>query len=165
MQADEGIEAAEQVNVIVGSPEVGRMGRVDADSMLQTLLDTACVAYHPLTESERVSAEREWRAVYGSAFRGRPRLRHGARAGYEYARQPAGRWLVVPLSSRIVGTPVEPLSRRSTAYEWEGPLVPLGAAHNLEFAVVPLDLSWDHALHARRSRTRRPVLHPTGVAT
>jgi len=121
--------------------------------ILASLLDAAGVTLRPLSEPERAEAERQWRAVYGEAFRGRPRLRHGIRAEAEYARQPAGRWLVAPLSAGVAGTPVAPTGPAATGYECEGPLVPLGAAHAIEFAVFPSDLSWtmlhtheDHAL-------------------
>jgi hypothetical protein len=121
--------------------------------VLQTLLDAAGVAWRPLTESERGEAEQQWRAVYGRAFSGRPRLRHGTRAEFEYTQQFADRWLIVPLSSGVTGTSVAPYNFVPTGYECEGPLVPLGAACDVEFAVSPADLSWtmlhtheDHAL-------------------
>ncbi|MCE9566051.1 MAG: hypothetical protein K8U57_28865 [Planctomycetes bacterium] len=123
------------------------------DSMLQTLLGAAGVTWRPLAESERVEAEQQWRAVYGEAFAGRPRLRHGTRAEFEFARQLADRWLIVPLSSGFPGTSVARYGSVPTGYECEGALVPLGAAHNVEFSVSPADLSWtmlhtheDHAL-------------------
>jgi hypothetical protein len=118
------------------------MGGVARDVVLRTLLETAGVLCRPLTEPERAEAERQWRAVYGRAFRGRPRLRHGSRADFEYAQQPAGRWLVVPLSATVPGTSVAPHGLMPTGYECEGAPVPLGSACGLEFAVAPADLSW-----------------------
>jgi hypothetical protein len=123
------------------------------DSELQSLLSAAGVAWRTLPDAERVEAEAQWRAVYGRAFRGRSRLRHGARADFEYTQQPAGRWLVVPLNSGVEGTAVTPLGPALGGYECEGPVVPLGALCGAEFAVSPADLSWamlytheDHAL-------------------
>ena len=118
------------------------MNRVARDAALQTTLETAGVLCRPLTEVERAEAERQWRAVYGHAFRGRPRLRHGERADFEYAQQPACRWLVVPLSSGVDGTSVSPRGPAQTGYECEGSPVPLGAVCGIEFAVAPADLSW-----------------------
>src|SRR4051794_23285847 len=112
------------------------------DAELQSLLDAAGVSWRTLTDAEQVQAEAQWRAVYGRAFRGRSRLRHGARADFEYAQQPAGRWLVVPLTSGVEGTAVTPLDRQLDGYECEGPLVPLGSLCGAEFAVSPADLSW-----------------------
>ena len=123
------------------------------DAELRSLLDSAGVAWRPLAEAERAEAEAQWRAVYGRAFRGRPRLRHGGRADFEYARQPAGRWLVVPLTAGVEGTSVSPPGPALGGYECEGPVVPLGSLCGAEFAVSPADLSWtmlytheDHAL-------------------
>jgi hypothetical protein len=118
------------------------MTEVGRAALLRALLGAAGISCRPLTEPERAEAERQWRAVYGGAFRGRPRLRHGPRADFEYARQPAGRWVVVPLSAEAPGTSVSPRGPAQTGYECEGPPVPLGAACGLEFAVAPADLSW-----------------------
>jgi len=96
------------------------MADVLRNALLRTLLDAAGVAWRPLTESERAEAERQWRAVYGGAFAGRPRLRHGARAEFEFAQQFADRWLIVPLSSGVPGTSVAPYGAVPTGYECEG---------------------------------------------
>lgn len=134
-------------------PEVERMSGAGRDTLLRALLEAAAVTYRSLPEVERADAERQWRAVYGRAFRDRPRLRHGARADFEYARQPAGRWLVVPLSAEVPGTAVSPCGSVATGYECDGPPVPLGTACAVEFAVAPANLGWtmlytheDHAL-------------------
>lgn len=123
------------------------------DAELRELLDSAGVAWRLLTGEERAEAESQWRAVFGRAFRGRPRLRQGARADFECARQPAGRWLVVPLTSGVEGTSVSPPGPALGGYECEGPVVGLGLLCGAEFAVSPADLSWamlytheDHAL-------------------
>jgi hypothetical protein len=118
------------------------MGSVARDAVLRTLLEAAGVLCRPLTDSERAEAESQWRAVYGRAFRGCPRLRHGSRAEFEFAQQPAGRWLVVPIGAKVPGTSVAPHGAVPTGYECEGPLVPLGAACDVEFAVAPADLAW-----------------------
>jgi hypothetical protein len=115
---------------------------MSCDAELRSLLDTAGVAWRPLTEAERAEAEAQWRAVYGQAFRGRPRLRQGARADFEYARQPGGRWVVVPLSSAVEGTPVSPPGYTLSGYECDGPVIPLGSLCRAEFVVTPANLSW-----------------------
>ncbi len=121
------------------------------DAKLQALLNAAGVSWQRLPDAERVEAEAQWRAVYGRAFRGR--LKHGSRADFEYTQPPAGRWLVVPLTSEVEGTAVSPHGLHLGGYECEGPLVPLGFFCTAEFAVSPADLSWtmlytheDHAL-------------------
>jgi hypothetical protein len=123
------------------------------DAELRSLLDAARVTWRPLTNAERAEAEEQWRAVYGQAFRRRPRLRHGARADFEYAQQPAGRWLIVPLAAGVEGTAVSPIGPAVGGYECDGPVIALGVLCNSEFAVSPADLSWamlytheDHAL-------------------
>lgn len=123
------------------------------DADLRSLLDVAGVSWRPLPEAERAEAEIQWRDVYGRAFRGRSRLRKSLRADMEYSRQPAGRWLLVPLTSGVEGTSVSPHGLSLCGYECEGPVVALGTLCNSEFAVSPADLSWamlytheDHAL-------------------
>ena len=112
------------------------------DAELRALLDAAGVSWRPFTEAERREAEEQWRAVYGRAFRGRPRVRQGSRADYEYAQQPAGRWLVVPLTSGVEGTSVSPIGLSLSGHECDGPVVALGSLCGSEFAVSPADLSW-----------------------
>jgi len=96
------------------------------DGELQELLEAAGVLWRPLVEAERADAESHWRSVYGQAFRGRPRLRHRARADAEYSRQPPCRWLVVPLSSGVEGTPHSCLAEHFIA------VVPPGFADRMD---------------------------------
>jgi hypothetical protein len=98
--------------------------------------------WQPLTEADRREAEEQWREVYGRAFCGQSRLRRGLRADYEYSQQPAGRWLLVPLTSGVEGTSVSPIGLSLSAYECDGPVVALGSLCGSEFAVSPADLSW-----------------------
>jgi hypothetical protein len=112
------------------------------DGELRDLLDAAGVIWRPLAEAERAEAEAHWRSVYGNAFRGRPQMRHGARADTEYSQQAHCRWLVVPLTSGVKGTPAHPRTAVLSGHECEGPVVPLGGLCNAEFAVTPVDLSW-----------------------
>jgi hypothetical protein len=91
--------------------------------------------------------------VYGRAFRGRPRLRHGAKADYEYRGQACDRYLIISFSAGVPGLPVHVYRRAIAAYECRGPLIALGAFCDAEFFISPPDLSWsmihtheDHAL-------------------
>ena len=111
------------------------------DTRLSDLLESAGVLKRVLTEEERQEAEQQWREVYGDVFR-RGRVRQGSKADYEYSRQPPCRWLAVPLTSEVPGTSLAPAARTAIGCECEGPLVPLGAVHHVEFAVAPVDLSW-----------------------
>jgi hypothetical protein len=120
---------------------------------LQDDLSRAGVEWDRLTEPARVEAEAAWRRVYGEAFRGRPRLRHGARADYEYSCQSCDHYLIVPFSASVPGLPVHVYRRAIGAYECRGPLIPLGAFCDAEFFICPPDLTWamvhtheDHAL-------------------
>jgi hypothetical protein len=99
---------------------------------LQAYLSQSGVQWDRLDETARLTAEQTWRAIYGSAFRGRPRLRRGARAEYEYQQEACRHYLIVPFSEGVAGLPVHVLGRRWDAYECCGPLVPLGAFHNVE---------------------------------
>jgi len=106
-----------------------------------------------LDETARLAAEDKWRRIYGQSFRGRPRLRHGAKADYEYQQEPCTHYLIVPFSSGIAGLPVHVLGQCMGAYECRGPLAALGAFCDVEFFVCPTDFSWtmihtheDHAL-------------------
>ncbi len=110
------------------------------DNRARVLLEAAGVLVRVLSEEERQEAEQQWREVYGKAFRGR--VRHGFRADFEYSLQPSCRWLMVPLSSGVEGASVSPLARDAEGCECEGPVVPLGVANDVEFAVAPADLSW-----------------------
>jgi hypothetical protein len=124
------------------------------DEKLREFLTAAGVVWERLPDPARVDAQAAWRRVYGRAFRGRPRLRHGARADHEYRKQVCDHYFVVPFGTGVEKLPVHvvgpPLIE---AYECRGPLVPLGAFHNAEFFVCPPDLSWtmvhtheDHAV-------------------
>jgi hypothetical protein len=150
------------------------MNSVVLDATMRSLLDAGGISYRPLTGSERIKLEQQWRAVYGQAFRGRHRLRQGARADHEYAQEPAGRWLIIPLTSPVAGTAVHPFGAAVTGYECEGPPVPFGSACELEFAVAATDLSWtmlytheDHSLHGpyfvRREWLTGDPAEPSGV--
>ncbi len=108
-----------------------------------------------LGESAEFVAEDAWRAVYGDAFRVRavgrhsprgagfgPRCRAGAKADYEYEQEPCSHYLIVPFSAPVAGLPVHPLGPRLSAHECRGPLVAMGAFHDLEFFVTPPDFTW-----------------------
>jgi hypothetical protein len=120
---------------------------------LRENLDRSGVAWHRLSDPERVDAEAAWRWVYGHAFLDRPRLRHGAKADYEYRRQACDHFRIVPFSAGVPGLPVHVYRQAIGGYECRGPLIALGAFCDAEFFVSPPDLSWsmvhtheDHAL-------------------
>ncbi len=127
-----------------------------AHAYIQELLEClsrAGVGWELLSERTRAEAENAWRKVYGHAFLGRPRLRHGARADYEYRIQECSHYLIVPFSTRVPGLPVCVHRPKTWAYECLGPLVPLGAFCALEFFIAPPNLTWsmihtneDHAI-------------------
>ena len=123
------------------------------DESLQDVLSRAGVEWDRLSDRARVEAETAWRRVYGRAFRGRPRLRHGAKADYEYRCQAGDHYLIVPFSAGVPGLPVHVYRQAIAAYECRGPLIALGAFCDAEFFISPPDLSWsmihtheDHAL-------------------
>lgn len=123
------------------------------DESLQDDLSRAGVEWARLSAWEQVEAEAAWRRIYGRAFRGRPRLRHGAKADYEYGCQACDHYLIVPFSAGVVGLPVHVYRLGIAAYECRGPLIALGAFCDAEFFISPPDLSWsmihtheDHAL-------------------
>lgn len=105
-------------------------------------LGRAGVEWDRLLDPGRVEVEAAWRRVYGRAFRGRPRLRHGAKAEYEYRCQKCDHYLIVPFSAGVSGLPVSVHGRAIAAYECRGSLISLGAFCNAEFFISPPDLSW-----------------------
>jgi hypothetical protein len=109
---------------------------------LQDDLSRAGVAWDRLPDTERIEAEAAWRRVYGQAFRGRPRLRHGAKAEHEYRSQACDHYLIVPFSSGVSGLPVHVHRRAISAYECRGPLIALGAFRDAEFSISPPGLTW-----------------------
>jgi hypothetical protein len=120
---------------------------------LQDYLNQSGVEWNRLDEAARLDAEERWRGIYGQAFQGRPRLRHGAKADYEYQSQACNHYLIVPFSTGVAGLPVHVYDLCLGAYECRGPLVPLGVFCNMEFFVCPTHFTWsmihtheDHAL-------------------
>jgi len=109
---------------------------------IRPLLDAASIHWRMLTESERIAAEMEWRAVFGKAFQGRPRVQRGIKAELAYERQPPAKWFVVPLSSAVAGTPVTATAPRANGYLCEGSPVPLGNVCSIEIVIFSADLSW-----------------------
>lgn len=100
------------------------------------------VAWLLLEESEGIAAEARWRSIFGGAFRGRPRLRRGAKAEYEYLQQPCDNYLIVPFTSGVPGTCVHVFRRAIGAYECQGNLISLGKFCDAEFFVSPMDFAW-----------------------
>ena len=127
-----------------------------AKSLEESLQDVLCragVEWSQLADPERVEAEAAWRRVYAQSFRGRPRLRRGARAEHEYQSQLCDHYLIVPFSVEVPGLPMHVYRRAIAAYECRGPLIALGAFCDAEFFISPPDLTWamvhtheDHAI-------------------
>jgi hypothetical protein len=120
---------------------------------LQDYLSQSGVQWNVLDETAHIEAEDTWRGIYGHAFQGRPRLRHGAKADYDYQSEPCNHYIIVPFSAGVAGLPVHVLGCGLSAYECRGPLVPMGAFCDVEFFVCPTDFAWamihtheDHAL-------------------
>lgn len=109
---------------------------------LQEYLSQSEVKWIILEESAAQEIEARWRNIYGSAFVGRPRLRHGAKAEYEYQQEPCSHYLIVPFSARLAGTAVQANRHYLSPYECHGPLVPLGDFCGAEFLVCPVDCAW-----------------------
>jgi hypothetical protein len=112
------------------------------DESLQGYLSQAGVEWRLLAEPERLEAEAAWRWLYGKAFRGRPRLRRGAKAEYEYQSQVCVHYLILPLPAGISGLPMRRYGRATAAYECRGPLIALGTFCDAEFFINPPDLAW-----------------------
>ena len=62
---------------------------------MQDYLSQSSVEWVQLDETARLTAENMWRAIYGQAFRGQPRHRHGVRAEYEYQQESRIDYLIV----------------------------------------------------------------------
>src|ERR1019366_62455 len=123
------------------------------DSELQEYLTLSNVEWTWLSESAHFAAEAEWRSIFGHVFRGRPRLKRGAKAEYEFLQEPCTHFLIVPFTSDVEGTPMHVYRKSISAYECHGALLRLGEFCDAEFFVSPLDLEWtmvhtheDHAI-------------------
>ena len=112
------------------------------DQLLQDYLTRRQVAWSLLESTQHRQFELEWRAIYGNYFLGRPRLRHGSRADYEYGKQSCSHYVIVPFTTKLLGTPVQADQQLMSAYECQGQLIPLNEFHNAEFFIVPANLSW-----------------------
>ncbi len=112
------------------------------DVELQAYLSQSGVEWDRLDGTARRAAEETWREVYGHAFRGRARLRHGAKADHEYQCEPCTHYLIVPFSAEVAGIPMHVLGRGLDASECRGPLVPLATFCDVEFFVCPTDFAW-----------------------
>jgi hypothetical protein len=105
-------------------------------------LNQAGITCRRLDRLEHRHHESAWRNVYGNAFRGRPRLRHGARAEFEYLQRACEHWLIVPFITPVPGLPVDPYGSEYSVYECTGSIVSLASYHVQEFFVAPLDFDW-----------------------
>jgi len=124
------------------APYGGLVVAESADEALRNDLDQSGVKWAVLGDSLRKEAETAWRRVYGHAFLGRPRLRHGVRAEHEYLQQRCDHYYIVPFSTGVPGLPVHVLGQAIAAYECHGPLIDLGLFCNAEFFVAPPDFTW-----------------------
>jgi hypothetical protein len=113
------------------------------DDELRDYLSRSGVKWTPLDEEARAAAENQWRDIYSSAFVGRPRLREGAKADFEYKQEACEHFLIMPLTANVSGLPMSRVIQRSLGgYDCRGPLVPLGHYHHAELVVCPVDFSW-----------------------
>ncbi len=80
--------------------------------------------------------------MYGRAFRGRPRLRYGAKVEHEYRSQVCDHYRIVSLPVGVPGLTVHMHRREFPAFECRGPLIAPGAFCDAEFFVSPPDLAW-----------------------
>lgn len=112
------------------------------DEAVQEYLSQAGIAWDPLAEVARGAIEAAWRRMYGQAFRGRPRLKHGARAEHEYLCQACDHFFIIPFSAGVAGLPLHVRNRTIAAYECRGPLIALGEFSDAEFFIAPPDLMW-----------------------
>lgn len=116
-------------------------------------LTIAAVNVRALELQESLAIDQNWRAIYGSAFVGKPRLRIGVKAEAEYAQNECSHYWVVPFNSDLAGTPVHVNERNRRGFECRGRLLSLSAFHLIEFFVCPIDFEWtmvhtheDHSL-------------------
>jgi len=112
------------------------------DDELQAYLTASSIEWRVLDRTAQQLAEAEWRQIFGQAFIGRARMRIGAKALSEYLDQPCTRFLIVPFSQDVIGTPMHVRSQRIAAYECTGKLVPLGQFCDVEFSISPGAYEW-----------------------
>lgn len=105
-------------------------------------LDTAGVRHQPLARDDHWRREQAWRKIYGQAFNPAPRHRHGAKAVYEYLKEPEMQWMLVPFLSNVPGIPMHVRAQRLSAFECQGPLLELKDFKDIEFFVSPCDFAW-----------------------
>src|SRR5207237_213619 len=112
------------------------------DHRMQDYLEERGVEWRVLDERETAEVERNWRSIYGDAFRTRPRLRAGLKAELEYREIGRGRFLIVPFSSPVQGLPMSSQCHSMEGFECCGEPVPLGNFCCIEFFICPPDFSW-----------------------
>ena len=122
--------------------KVGDAFARDCDNKLQDYLSQSGVEWDQLDETACLAAEDFWRGIYGRAFLGRSRLKHGAKADFEYQRESCNHYLVVPFSAGVAGLPVHVRGRRMSGHVCRGPLVTMAAFCDVEFFVCPTDFAW-----------------------
>lgn len=112
------------------------------DQRLLDFLAARQVEVRVLDVQETVNVEHRWREIYGHAFAGRPRLRQGVKAESAYEDVTCLQYWIIPFSSKLLGTAVQPYGPRRVGYECRGRLVPLSCFHTIEFFVSPDDFHW-----------------------
>jgi hypothetical protein len=110
---------------------------------LQDYLDRSGVGWTSLDQRLVAQYEKQWRDLYASIFRGRPRVRHGTKAELEYAALEPGPYVIIPFLSNVAGLPVcSDTQPQIAGYACDGRRVPFVSFCSLEFFVSPPDFEW-----------------------
>lgn len=112
------------------------------DQELVAYLTRSGVEWTRLEEPGAIEAECTWREIYSDVLGKHPRVRQGVKAEQMYQHEQCDRFLIVPFSSDVHGLPIRILRRSMAAYHCRGSLIALGAFHEVEFFICPLDYAW-----------------------
>jgi len=131
---------------------------VITDETLEQFLTAAGIAWSVIPKERHQSLANEWEKLFGPHFslRARVRLKSGAKAEFEYAKEIAEQFAIVPfLGDRAGPHGLGKRGPRTAAYDCRGPgpLPDLSSFAQLDFFIVPADWTWtmlhsheDHSL-------------------
>ena len=124
---------------------VVQLMKTTPDESLQDLLTEHGISWEMIPWDRHTALEKEWESYYGNVWKLEMRHKHEDQARYEYAKESAADFLIVPFLGRFSGPHlIGRRQRHPAAYECHGTgtLPDLSSFDYLEFFVAPLDLAW-----------------------
>ena len=115
-----------------------------ADEALEQFLTKCGLTWSVIPPERHFSLGNDWNALYANVSHWL-RQTQGTKAQFEYSKQSAETFMIVPFHGSVAG-PLSNIKRcmRKAAYECrgDGALPDLSGFADMEFFIVPVDLSW-----------------------